>query len=38
VTEALSSGNVIATAKRHSIQAQQIDPPPSKWSALMYGF
>lgn len=24
VTEALSSGNVIATAKRHSIQAQQI--------------
>lgn len=24
VTEALSSGNVIATAKRHGIQAQQI--------------
>ncbi len=25
VTEALSTGNVIATAKRHGIQAQQIE-------------
>lgn len=31
VTEALSSGNVIATAKRHSIQAQQI----YRWRELL---
>jgi hypothetical protein len=28
MTEALASGNLIATAKRHSIQAQQICNPP----------
>ena len=33
VTEALSSGNVIATAKRHSIQAQQI----YRWRELLDG-
>ena len=31
VTEALSSGNVIATAKRHGIQAQQI----YRWRELL---
>jgi transposase len=31
VTEALSSGNVIATAKRHNIQAQQI----YRWRELL---
>lgn len=31
VTEALASGNVIATAKRHSIQAQQI----YRWRELL---